>query len=126
MRLGRLILLAIAIEGAAILVLVLAVALFGPRDPVAAEAYAQQLGNWIGPGAGLLFCLAGGWYAGRSLHRGQILNGLLLAALVAVLDVTILIASGTPFRMLFVISNGGRLVGGAAGGWVAARTRSKE
>ena len=44
MKIGRMVLLAIAIEAVAVLILVLVVAVFGPSDPGAAQEYAQRLG----------------------------------------------------------------------------------
>ena len=114
--------LAVAIESAAVLVLVLIVALLGPADPAEAAAYAERLGYWVGPLAGFALCLGGGWLAARGLEEGHVRRGLLLGAMVAAIDVVILVASGSGFQLIFVVSNSGRLVAGALGGLVARRS----
>lgn len=122
MSVRRMALLAVAIEGIAVLVLVLIVALIGPAEPGAAQAYAERVGFWVGPIAGFFFCLGGGWLVARPLPRGQVPRGALLGTMVAAIDVAILVASGATFQPLFVFSNLGRLVAGSIGGYVAVRT----
>ena len=115
-------LLAVAIESIAVLVLVLIVALLGPPDPTEAQAYAERLGYWVGPIAGFVLCLGGGWLVARGLTEGHVLRGLLLGTMVAAIDVAILVASGAGFQMIFALSNSGRLVAGALGGLMARGT----
>jgi hypothetical protein len=123
-RIGKVIVAAVAAEALAIATLVVLVAVFGPRSAAAAQAYAERLGAWVGPIAGAVFCLLGGWWAARKLAAGQVLQGALVGFATALIDVAILIASGAPFQMLFVVSNLGRLLAGAAGGWLASPSRS--
>jgi hypothetical protein len=120
-RFARLLGIAVLIEAAAVLVLVAVVAVLGPADPEGAQAFAQRLGDWVGPIAGFVLCFGGGWFVSRTLTSGHVPRGLLLGALVAAIDVAILVASGSPFRWLFVVSNLGRLIAGALGGLVASR-----
>ena len=115
----RLLGLAVLLEAAAVVVLVLIVAVFGPSDAEGSQAFAQRLGDWVGPIAGFVLCFGGGWLVSRRLTTGQVARGLLLGSLVAAIDVSILIASGSAFRLLFVLSNLGRLVAGALGGFMA-------
>lgn len=115
-------LLAVAIESVAVLTLVLTVALLGPADPVEAQAWAERLGYWVGPIAGFTLCFGGGWLAAHGLEEGHVLRGLLLGAMVAMIDVAILVASGAAFQLIFAISNTGRLVAGALGGLLARRS----
>lgn len=117
----RLLALAVLIEASAVLVLVAIVAVFGPADPLASQAFAQRLGDWVGPIAGFLLCFGGGWFVTRRLSAGHVTRGLLLGALVATIDIAILAASGSGFRLLFVVSNAGRMVAGSLGGLVASR-----
>ena len=121
MKIGRMVLLAIAIEAVAVLILVLVVAVFGPADPGAAQEYAQRLGYWIGPLAGFTLCVGGGWLAARALAADHIRRGMLLGAMVAAIDVAILVASGSAFQPIFVVSNLGRVIAGSLGGWIASR-----
>lgn len=122
MKIGRMILLAVAIEALSIVVLVVLVAIFGPADSAAAQEYAQRLGYWVGPLAGFVLCIGGGWLVARNLTTGHVPRGLLLGAMVAAIDITILIASGSGFQVVFLVSNLGRLVGGSLGGWLALKT----
>jgi hypothetical protein len=125
LRIGRSLILAIVIEALAILALVGLVALFGPSDPEAAQAYAQRLGYWVGPTAGFVLCVAGGWLIARQLPARHVLNGLVLGALVAAIDVVLLLVSRAEFQLIFVFANLGRLVAGAVGGWLASRTQKR-
>ena len=117
------VLLAVAVEATAVLVLVLMVAVLGPADPVEAQAYAESLGRWVGPIAGFVLCLGGGWLVARHLTEGHVRQGLILGAMVAAIDVALLVASGAMFRPIFVFSNLGRVVAGSLGGLMAAETR---
>ena len=121
-RVGRILVAAIAVEVLAILVLVVLVALAGPADPEAAEAYAKRLGFWVGPIAGFVLCMIGGWWVARGLAKAQVPNGLVLGLVAAAIDVAILLASGSEFHPVFVISNIGRIVAGTLGGLLAARS----
>ena len=120
------VLLAVVIEATAVLVLVLTVALFGPPDPAEARAYAERVGYWMGPAAGFALCLVGGWIVARPLTVGHVPRGALLGAMVAVIDVAILMGSGATFQLILVASNVGRIVAGSLGGLVARRTDTAE
>lgn len=122
MGIGRMALLAVAIEALAVVILMLIVALLGPSDSVAAQAYAERLGYWVGPIAGFVLCLGGGWLVARRMTSGHIRRGLLLGTLVAAIDVAILVAGGAAFQLIFAFSNLGRLVAGSLGGLLARRT----
>ncbi len=122
MRMGRIVLIAIAVEAMAILVLVLLVALLGPSEPDAAYAYAERLGFWVGPTAGFLLCIAGGWLAARKLTAHHARTGLIVGAVVAVIDVALLVASRAEFHPVFALSGIGKLVAGSLGGWLAGRS----
>lgn len=124
LRFGRILILAVAAEALAILSLVALVATLGPTDPEAAQQYAARLGRWVGPIAGFVFCVLGGWLAARGAAARLVLHGLTLGAMVAAIDVLLLLASGSAFEWLFVASNAGRLVAGSIGGFLAGRGRS--
>ena len=122
-RLGRILVAAIAVEVLAVLVLVVLVALAGPSEPAAAEAYAMRLGYWVGPIAGFVLCVIGGWWVARGLATAHLINGLALGVVAAALDVAILLASGAEFQPVFAVSNIGRLIAGGMGGLLAARSQ---
>lgn len=102
-----------------ILVLVCIVAVFGPQDANAAQAYAEKLGRWVGPSAGGIFSFFGAVWIGRSLRVGQIAHGALFGLLLALLDVALLLSLQAPFEWIFVASNLGKIVAGILGGFVA-------
>ncbi len=121
MSIRRMLLLAVGIEALTVALLVVLVALFGPSEPDAASAFAQRLGNWVGPLGGFTICLGGGWLVARPLTSGHVARGALLGAMVAAIDLTILVASGSAFQFLFVLSNVGRVVAGSLGGLAASK-----
>ncbi len=123
-RIGRVTLVALATEVLAILVLVLVVALAGPSEPNAAQAYAQEVGYWLGPLAGFVLCVAGGWFVASRLPSHQLLNGLAVGVVAAAIDIAILVASGADFQTIFVVSNIGRIVAGSIGGWLGSRSET--
>ncbi len=123
-RVGRILVAAIAVEVLAVLVLVVLVALAGPSEPAAAEAYAMRLGYWVGPIAGFVLCVIGGWWVARGLATAHVINGLALGIVAAAIDVAILLASGTEFQPVFAVSNIGRVVAGTSGGLLAARSKA--
>jgi len=123
MKIGRIVLIAIVVEALAITVLVALVAALGPSDPVEAEAYAQELGSWVGPLAGFVLCIAGGWLVASKLDARHVLAGLVLGALVAAIDAALLVAAGAEFQPIFAVSGVGKLVAGCMGGWLAGKGR---
>ncbi|MEZ4588231.1 MAG: hypothetical protein R2909_17775 [Gemmatimonadales bacterium] len=120
-KVGRVILIGIAAELLAILCLVALVALLGPSGPSEATAFAEKLGRWVGPIAGFLSCLAGGWLVARGLPTHHVANGLALGLFVMVIDVTLLASTGEGFEPVFLVSNVGRVVAGGLGGQLAGR-----
>lgn len=112
---------AIATEVLAILALVLVVAVAGPPESAAAQAYAEEVGYWLGPIAGFTFCVAGGWFVASRVPTHRVLNGFAVGAVAAAIDIAILVASGTEFQGILVISNIGRIVAGSIGGLLADR-----
>jgi hypothetical protein len=121
-RWGRIVIAAVAAEVLGVLSLVLLVALFGPSESAAAQAYAQRLGFWVGPISGFVFCLLGGLWVARGLTRGRVLNGVLVGVAGAGVDAGILAVMGdlVPFEPVFAVSLAGRVVAGTLGGWLAA------
>ncbi|MDD9891265.1 MAG: hypothetical protein OXU66_10880 [Gammaproteobacteria bacterium] len=112
---------ALAIEIISVLVLIIMVAIVGPSDPEQAQVFAAELGYWVGPIAGFLFCFLGAYILTRNLDRSRIPNGILLGLLVAILDVSILLSSSAAFEIIFLVSNTGRIVAGTLGAYVAER-----
>jgi hypothetical protein len=81
----------------------------------------QATALWSAPAAGFLFCVLGGWWVARGAGVAHERNGIVLGAAVAVVDLALLIVSGTPFGVLMASSAVSRVVGGYCGGWIAKR-----
>jgi hypothetical protein len=121
-RWGRIIVGAVAVEAGAILLLVLVVALFGPNEARAAEAYAEKAGAWVGPIGGAILSFLMAFWIARRLSDGQLAHGALLGLFVALVDVALLVAMRAPFAWLFVASDAGKIIAGVLGGFAAARS----
>ena len=96
----------------------------GPRDPDEALDFANNLGMWVGPLGGATMAIIMARWVARPLPTGQVMHGVLLGVLLAVIDVVLLVAGGEPFAWRFVASNVGKIVAGALGGLIAARQAS--
>ena len=102
-----------------LLALVFVVAVWGPSDPAEAAEFARAAGAWVGPLAGALALLGLTYWAGRTSSR-PVLQGAAIGIVVAMIDFTILFMADEPFAWLFVVSNGGKVIAGVLGGWLAA------
>jgi len=125
-RIGRIALISIAIEALAIVILVLLVAFFGPKESSAAQNYAERVGYWVGPIAGFILCFVGSYLVARGLSSSHILNGLILGFFVGAIDVSLLVLSDAAFQTVFVVSNVGRVIAAVLGAWLASRPRSRK
>jgi len=54
-----------------IIMLVVLVAVFRPPEKVAAQAFAERIGTWLGPVAGTPRCLVGGCWIGTRNQAGS-------------------------------------------------------
>jgi hypothetical protein len=99
----------------------LLVLIFGPHDAAADQAYAERLSLWVGPISGVVLCLICGWILTRRLNSAHVINGMAVGAAAAALDILIIVLSGSPFRIVYMLSNLGRLGAAAVGGWLASR-----
>jgi hypothetical protein len=116
---------AVTAEALGIVVLIVIVAIFGPHDPAADQAYAERISLWVGPISGAVLCLLFGWILTLRLNSGHVINGLAVGGAAAALDILIIVLSGTPFRLVYVLSNAGRLGAAAVGGWLASMSSSR-
>jgi hypothetical protein len=103
-----------------ILTLVLIVIAFGPADEAGSEAFANRAGAWVGPLVGALVTFLASRWAGGVSSR-PLLQGGVIGVGVAAIDLAILFGSGVPFAPLFAVSNGGKVLAGLLGGWMAGR-----
>ena len=124
-RKRRVVITAVVVQILAVATLILiptALMIWGGLSTLAnAEADLQRHGRWVGPAAGFLFCLLGGWWVARRLDSDQGWNGLALGLTAAALDVMLLTFAGAPFAWVFVLSTAGRIVGGYLGGGFAQK-----
>jgi hypothetical protein len=103
--------------------LIVLVELFKPADPNQVEIFAEQLGSWVGPLSGLLFCLAGGYWVARRTQPHSLGNGVAMGLAGALVDVLAAAAVGASLQSVLVLSNLGRIIGGTLGGLLASRRR---
>jgi H+/gluconate symporter-like permease len=125
----RIILLAAAVEAAAVGLLAAVVAISGPSDPKDAQAFAERFVQFIGPIASALLCFCAAWWLARRTRRGRqrpVLCGLLLGAVCSAIDLALLAALGGKFGWIIAVSNTGRLLAGALGGLIARWTEWDE
>jgi len=122
LRWGRVLAGSVIAEVVPIALLVALVAILGPSEQTQAEAYAVRLGRWVGPIAGTVTCFAAAWWAVRPGRSLGLQHGFALGALTAAIDLTLIVASGAPFEWLFAASNAGRVLAGALGGVLGARS----
>jgi hypothetical protein len=119
MRWGRIVVAGLIGELIPIILLVAVVAVFGPRELGAAQAFAEKTGHWFGPLAGVLVSFLAALWVARRLEHGQVAHGIAVGVLIALIDDIILVAMKAPFEWVFVASNLGKIIAGAAGGFVA-------
>jgi hypothetical protein len=116
---ARIIVLGIAVEALAIGILAALVAIFGPRDSAAVQAYAEHLGQFVGPIASAILCFLGAWWLARRVQQQRaVLCGFLLGAVCVAIDLALLFPLGGKFGWLIAVSNAGRLVAGTLGGYI--------
>ena len=81
----------------------------------------QRLALLTGPAAGFLCCVLGALWVLRGANAGHERNGLALGIAVALVDLSLLIASGAPVGVLMITSVASRIAGGYCGGLLAKR-----
>jgi uncharacterized membrane protein len=121
----RIIVLAVMVEATAIAILAVLVAIFGPRGAEAStiQAFAEHLGEFVGPIASAVLCFLGAWWLARRAEQREVLCGFLLGVACVTIDLALLFPLGGKFGWLIAVSNAGRLIAGALGGYVGGRTR---
>jgi len=115
-RIGRIVLAALVVEVLGIALLFALVALLGPNESAAARAYAEQLGQWVGPIGGAVLTVLASYLLTRRLPSEHVRNGLAVGVAAAAIDIAILVLSRAPFQMVFAVSNTARLLAAALGG----------
>ena len=122
----RVVVAVIAAEVLPILLLVLVVFVYGlvrRAESLPPEKFAPVAGMWVGPIGGFVAVLLFGLWAAKRASHGPILHGLAVGVGAAVLDVglSIMLGGGGPLHPVLFWSNGGRVLAGLLGGWLASR-----
>lgn len=125
-RLLRVTIAAVLSELIPLLVLVIAITVWGylaaPGNGQAVyEAFAQQAGKYVGPVIGPLVTLGMGFWAARKQTNAWLLHGTLTGAMVVVLDLAIYASQATNLEPLFLIGLVAKLLAGVLGGYLAKR-----
>jgi hypothetical protein len=120
LRWRRILLGVLVAEVVPIVVLVAMVAVSGSREATQAQAFAASVGRGVGPVGGAILTFIMSAWAGWPVPALALRHGLALGGLAAAIDLSIILAAGTPFELLFGVSNAGRVIAGALGGQVAA------
>jgi hypothetical protein len=121
LRVGRIVMAAVAAEVLGVFALVVLVVLSGPDDQSQTQQFAERLGAWVGPLSGFLLCVLGGHWVARN-SGNPIRSGLCMGVAAALLDLAVALAIGATFVPLLLLSNAGRVIGGTVGGYIASRS----
>ena len=122
----RIILLAIAVEVLAIVILVGLIAIFGPNNQRDAITYAAHLGQFVGPIASTILCFLASWWLTRRVPQRELLCGFLLGLACVSIDLAALYPLGGSFNWVIVASNVCRLLAGTLGGYVSRQQAAVE
>lgn len=125
-RWGRVVLAVIAAEALPVALLVLVVVIYGftsRAESVTPEEFAPIAGNWVGPIGGFLATLFFARWAARKVPERGLVHGVAVGVGTALLDFSIgvMAGGGEPIPPVFFLSNGGRVLAGVLGGWLASR-----
>ena len=104
-----------------ILLLVVIVFVYGAirqTESLSPAEFAPLAGMWVGPIGGFLATLLFAWWAARRAPEQKVLHGTAVGVGTALLDLGLGILLGGVQPVLF-LSNGGRILAGLLGGWLA-------
>jgi hypothetical protein len=92
-------------------------------ESLSPEEFAPRAGNWVGPIGGFLATLLFAWWAARRVPEQRFVHGTAVGLGTALVDLGlgILLVGGGAIQLLLFLSNGGRIVAGVLGGWLAGR-----
>lgn len=118
----------LAAEALPVLALVAVVFVYGfirKPDSLSPEKFAPIAGNWVGPIGGFLATAAYAYWAAKRAGQLPLIHGMMVGVGTALVDFGIAYAlvGKAAIAVLLIVSNGGRLIAGGLGGWLAARQR---
>jgi hypothetical protein len=92
------------------------------KDSLSPQEFAPRAGNWVGPIGGFLATLLLAWWAARRTPEQRVVHGTAVGVGTALLDfgLGILLSGGGAIQPLLFLSNGGRILAGVLGGWLAS------
>ncbi len=118
----------IAAEALPILVLVAVVGVYNftsyskQPETLKPEEFAPVAGMWVGPIGGFLATFLFGLWAARRAGERPIAHGAAVGVGTALLDFGLgMLGGGGEMHPVLLISNGGRIIAGVLGGWLASR-----
>jgi hypothetical protein len=121
----RILIAVVLAEQLPILLLVAIVFVYGAirrAESMSPEAFAPLAGNWVGPIGGFVATGLFAWWTARRAPARKIAHGTAVGVGTALLDLGLGFAlTGGSMQPLLFISNGGRILAGLLGGWVATR-----
>jgi hypothetical protein len=87
------------------------------------QEFAPRAGMWVGPIGGFLATLLFAWRTARRAPEQKIVHGTAVGVGTALLDLGlgILLGGAGAIQPVFFLSNGGRILAGVLGGWLATR-----
>jgi hypothetical protein len=124
----RIVLAILAAEALPVLALVAVVFVYGcirKPDSLSPEKFAPIAGNWVGPIGGFLATAGYAYWAAKRAGRLPLMHGMAVGIGAALLDFGIAYAfvGKAAIAVLLIVSNGGRLIAGGLGGWLATPRR---
>jgi hypothetical protein len=92
-------------------------------ESMSPEKFAPRAGMWVGPIGGFLATLFFAWWAARPASEQWVRYGTTVGVGTAILDLGlgILLGGVGAIQPIFFLSNGGRILAGALGGWLSTR-----
>jgi hypothetical protein len=122
----RVVVAVVAAEALPVLALVAVVSVYSltrRADSVSPEEFAPVAGMWVGPIGGFLATLLFALWAAKHSPQRPIVQGASVGLGAALLDfgLGMLLGGGGPIHPVFFLSNGGRILAGVLGGWLASR-----
>jgi hypothetical protein len=97
-------------------------------ESLSPQEFAPRAGMWVGPIGGFLATCLFAWWAARRAPERRMLYGMAVGIGTALLDLGlgILLGGASAIHAIFFLSNGGRVLAGVLGGWLATRRSGDE
>jgi len=92
-------------------------------ESLSPEEFAPRAGMWVGPIGGFLATLLFAWWAARRAPAPRVVYGTAVGVGTALLDLGLglLLGGAGAIHPVLFLSNGGRILAGLLGGWLATR-----